>query len=193
MITYWFFRYLETERLYTPEEVLMTMVPAVLVLAFGYFAGGTLGDFFFKRTERGRIFVSIVGVLVGGVLLVFTINIPIENQSLFLLFLLLSIIFIPFASPNVISTLYDITLPEVRSTALAGQYFIENRGAALAPLLAGFIARGSSLQVAILAVCTSAWALRTVFPALTAYFVPQDVRTLREQMSVRAELERQAS
>ena len=28
MITYWFFRYLETERLYTPEEVLMTM-PAV--------------------------------------------------------------------------------------------------------------------------------------------------------------------
>ena len=193
MITYWFFRYLETERLYTPEEVLMTMVPAVLVLAFGYFAGGTLGDFFFKRTERGRVFVSIVGVLVGAVLHVFTINIPIENQSLVLLFLFLTIILISFASPNLISTVYDITLPEVRITALAVQYSIENGGSALAPLLAGFIARESLLQVAILAVCTSAWALSTVFLALTAYFVPQDIQTLREQMGVRAELERQAS
>ena len=171
----------------------MTMVPAVLVLAFGYFVGGALGDFFFKRTPRGWVFVSIVGVLVGAVLLVFTINIPIENKSLFLLFLLLTIIFVYFASPNLISTVYEITLSEVRSTALAVQYFIEKGGAALAHLLAGFIARESSLQVAILAVCTSAWALGTVFLALTAYFVPQDCRTLREQMSVRAELERQAS
>ena len=174
-------------------EVLMTMVPAVLVLISGYFAGGALGDFFFKRTPHGRVLVSIVGVLVGAVLLVFPINIPIENQSLFLMFLLLTVIFIPYTSPKVISTVYDITLPEVRSTALAIQYFIENVGAALAPLLAGFISRESSLQVAILIVCTSAWALGTVFLALTAYFVPQDIRTLRKQMSARAELDRQAS
>lgn len=29
--------------------------------------------------------------------------------------------------------------------------------------------------------------------ALTAYFVPQDIRTLREQMTARAELDRQTS
>jgi hypothetical protein len=43
--------------------------------------------------------------------------------------------FIPFASPNVTSIVNDITLPEMRSTALAIQYFIESSGAALAPLL----------------------------------------------------------
>jgi len=171
----------------------MTMVPAILVLAFGYFVGGTLGDFFFKRTSRGRVLVAMVGSLAGAVLLFFAINIPVENHSLFLFLLLLAVIFIPFASPDVISTEYDITLPEVRSTALAVQYFIENGGAALAPLLAGFIARKSSLQIAILLVWTSAWALGTGFLALTTYFVPQDIRILRKQMSALAEIDRQAS
>jgi hypothetical protein len=169
------------------------MVPAILVLAFGYFVSGALGDFFFKRTPRGRVLVAMVETLAGAVLPFFAINIPIENHSLFLLFLLLAVIFIPFASPNVISTVFDITLPEVRSIALAVQYFIEDGGAAFAPLLAGFIARESSLQLAILLVCTSAWALGTGFLAFTAYFVPQDIRTLRKQMSARAEIDRQAS
>jgi MFS family permease len=105
---------------------------------------------------------------------------------------MLTSIFIPFSSPNVISTVYDITLPEVRSTALAIQYFIENGGAALAPLLAGIIAKTASLQVAILTICVSAWALGAIFLSLTAYLVPKDIETLRSQMRERAELERQA-
>ena len=52
--TYWFFRYLETERGYSSDAVLLTMVVAVLVLALGYFVGGAVGDFFFQRTRRGR-------------------------------------------------------------------------------------------------------------------------------------------
>ena len=61
--------------------------------------------------------------------------------------LMLTALFIPFASPNVISTVYDITLPEVRSTALSIQYFIEDVGAALAPLMAGIIAADSPIIV----------------------------------------------
>jgi hypothetical protein len=38
-----------------------------------------------------------------------------------------------FSGPNVAATIYDITLPEVRSSALAVQYFIESFGAAFAP------------------------------------------------------------
>jgi MFS family permease len=192
VITYWFFRYLETERNYSSQAVFLTMAPAIIVLSCGYFVGGLLGDYFFKRTPRGRILVSVVGVLTGAVMLTLTMNVPVGNQGLFLAMLMMTAIFIPFASPNVISTVYDITLPEVRSTALAIQYFIENGGAALAPLLGGFIAKYSSLHVAILVICVTAWLMGAIILAFTAYFVPQDIRTLRQQMQERAELERQS-
>jgi MFS family permease len=191
VITYWFFRYLETERNYTSTQVLATMAPAILVLAAGYFIGGALGDMLFKRTPRGRVLVSMAAVLLGAVFFTLTMNVPVENQGLFLVLMLCTALFIPFASPNVISTVYDITLPEVRSTAMSIQYFIESSGAALAPLLAGFIARGSgSLGTAILIICVSAWLLGSIFLALTAYLVPEDIHTLRAQMHDRAEQER---
>jgi len=119
--------------------------------------------------------------------------VPIDNHSFFLVMLMATALFIPFASPNVISTVYDITLPEVRSTALAIQYFIENAGAALAPLIAGFIARDTSLGQAILVICVSAWILGSILLAFTAYFVPQDIETLRQQLRERAALEQSRS
>ncbi len=192
VITYWFFRYLETERFYTENAVLMTMAPAVLVLALGYFVGGSLGDFFFKRTPRGRLVVSTAAVLMGAILLFLTMSIPLDNQALFLIMLLATALFIPFASPNVISSVYDITLPEVRSTALAVQYFIENAGAALAPLLAGLIAVRSSLHDAILIICIAAWVIDSILFAVATYLVPEDIKTLRTQLAERAEQEKAA-
>ena len=189
VITYWFFRYLETERGYSGESVFMTMAPAVLVLASGYFVGGMIGDFVFKRTPRGRALTAMVGVITGAVLLLITMNIPAGNQTSFLIMLMVTALFIPFAAPNVTSTVYDITLPEVRSTAMAIQYFIESSGAALAPLLAGIVAKSYSLHVAILFICVSTWILGSVFLAFTAYFVPRDIATLRSQMSERAKIE----
>ncbi|MEE8568157.1 MAG: MFS transporter [Anaerolineales bacterium] len=192
VITYWFFRYLETERYYSQDEVLMTMVPTVMILAAGYFVGGMIGDFFFKRTSRGRVLVAMVAVLVGAILLTFTMSVPVQNQTQFMVMLIITALFIPFASPNVISTVYDITLPEVRSTALAIQYFIENAGAALAPFLAGLIAVRSSLHQAILIICVSAWVICSLLLAVTAYLVPQDIQRLRRQLRERAQAERAA-
>jgi len=191
VITYWFFRYLEEERKYDETSVLFTMGSAVLVLAAGYFVGGALGDYFFRRTPRGRLLVSMVGVLMGAIFLILAINVPIENQILFLIYLCLTAIFMPIASANVIATVYDITLPEVRSTALSIQYFIENGGAALAPLLAGMIAVRSSLENAILIICVSAWVLGSLILGITAYFVPEDIKVLRDQLAERAQHERE--
>jgi len=136
------------------------------------------------------VLVAMVGVLTGAILLFLLMNVPIENQGLFFVMLLLTAIFIPFASANVISTVYDITLPEVRSTALAVQYFIEGSGAALAPLMAGIIAVRSSLHDAILIICVTTWLIGAGFLALTAYLVPRDIKVLRDQMRERAEFER---
>ena len=91
--------------------------------------------------------------------------------------------------------MYDITLPEVRSTALAIQYFIENVGAALAPLLAGYLVAKMfyDLQSAILLICTTAWVLGAIFLALTAWLVPADIAVLRGQLRLRAAAELEKS
>ncbi len=193
VITFWFFRYLETERGYTADQVLVTMVVAVLVLAAGYFVGGAVGDWLFKRTLRGRLLASAAGVFLGALLLWFTLNIPNQQQTFFLMMLSLTALFIPFASPNVLSTIYDITLPEVRSTVMAVESFIENLGAAAAPLVAGIIAVSSSLGNAILLICISTWLLCGVFLIAATYLIPRDIETLRAQLRERAGQEQQAA
>ncbi|MBN1963339.1 MAG: MFS transporter, partial [Anaerolineae bacterium] len=188
VITAWFFYYLEEDRAYSSDSVLVTMSIAVLVLAGGYFLGGAAGDFFFKRTPRGRLLVCLVGVISGAMFLALTINVPVAEQGLFLLLLCATALFIPFCSPNVIATVYDITEPEVRSTALAVQYFIENSGAALAPLLTGLLVReaGLTLGNAILVICFTAWMISAVFVLLAFLIVPRDIAALRETMRARA-------
>lgn len=186
VITYWFFRYLQVERHYSEGAILQTMVVAVLVLAAGYPVGGALGDFFFKRTPRGRVLVATTGVLMGALMLTLTMSVPLDNQLLFMVLLAITAIFIPMAAPNVVSTVYDITLPEVRSTALAVQYFIESAGAALAPWIAGAIAVKSSLHDAILIICVSTWILCGLFFSTASFLVPKDIAVLRGQLRERA-------
>jgi MFS family permease len=193
VITFWFFAYLELERGYDEMQILLTMAPAVLVLSAGYVVGGSLGDRAFRRTPRGRLLVSTAGVLLGALFLTATLTVPIDQPGLFLALLLVTALFVPFASPNVVSSVYDIALPEVRSTALSVQSFVEEGGAAVAPFLAGWLADQSSLQTSILTICVSAWLISSVFLAFAARAIPRDIDTLRSQLRERAEVERAAS
>ena len=190
VITFWFFRYLEAERGYGSGEVLITMVLAVLVLAAGYPLGGALGDHFFRRSLRGRLLVSAAGAITGAVLLAVTLSLPAGEKVLFGLMMCLTAIFMPFAAPNVASSIFDVTLPEVRSTAYAVQSFCELVGSSTAPLLAGMIAVRASLGQAILYICVSTWAVCFVFLVLAALAVPRDIAALRKELQGRAELER---
>ena len=187
VITYYFFDYLEKERNYDSQSILFTMAPIVLVLAGGYFLGGSLGDVAFKRTNRGRILISSTGVLMGALFLFLAVNTPIESRTAFFILMLLTAVFMPLSSPNVVATVYDVTVPEVRSTAQATEYFIENAGAAFAPLLAGIIADASDLRTAILTICITAWLLCFFLYLGALFFVDRDVKALRAQMAERAD------
>jgi len=189
VITYWFFRYLETERNYSSDQVFSTMAMAIIFLSAGYFVGGSLGDWLFRRTPRGRLLVAMTAVLLGAVLMTITLQVPIESTGVFLVLLSLTALFIPFASPNVLTTVQDISLPEVRSTALSIFYLIDNGGAALAPFLAGLIAVRASLGTAILSISVGAWLLTALLLAAAARVVPHDVEVLRAQMAQRAAAE----
>ncbi len=186
VIVYWVFRYLETERGYDADAILVTMSLAIVAMASGYFAGGAIGDALFKRRRQGRILVAMIGVILGAVFLALALNVPLENQALFSLLLVAAAFLMPFSSPNVISSVYDITLPEVRSTALAVQYALESAGAALAPALAGLVAVNASLKVAILGISVSAWVLCALFLAGVAWLIPADIDSLRREMRHRA-------
>ncbi|MEW6179763.1 MAG: MFS transporter [Chloroflexota bacterium] len=192
VITFWFFRYLETERGFDSNQVLITMIIAVLFLSAGYPIGGALGDFLFKKNLRGRLIVSAFGVITGALLLWFSLSIPENNVVFFTISMAITAVFIPFASPNVLSTVYDVTLPEVRSTANSIQNLIEQGGSAVAPALAGLIAVNSSLKDAILIICVGAWVLCFLFFLGAIYLLPRDIQDLRNQLALRAEKEKQS-
>jgi len=186
VITYWFFTYLEEERGYDQNSILFTMAPVILILAGGYFLGGALGDMVFKRTNKGRIIVSSIGVLLGAVFLYFAVTTPIEAKNQFFVLMCLTAVFMPLSSANVIATVYDVTVPEVRSTAQAVEYFFENGGAAFAPLLAGIIADATNLKTAIIVICISAWTLCFFFYLGALFTINKDTNELRAQMAERA-------
>ena len=186
VITYFFFAYLERERGYDANSILFTMAPVILILASGYFVGGALGDAAFKRTNKGRIIVSSIGVLMGAIFIYLALNSPIEARNQFFVFMCLTAIFMPLSSANVIATVYDVTVPEVRSTAQATEYFVENAGAAFAPILTGLIADAIDLKTAILLICTVAWGLCFFFYLGAIFTIDKDTKDLRHQMAERA-------
>ena len=118
-----------------------------------------------------------------------TLHLPIGGHVAFGIMLGATAIFIPLASPNVLSSFYDVTEPEIRATTNAIQSFIENVGSALAPLLAGFIADRSSLGNSILLICSVAWGLCFVFFIFVGRFIPRDIAGLKAKLGDRARVE----
>jgi MFS family permease len=186
VITFFFFGYLQVERGYTNDEVLATMGPVIIIMAAGYFVGGFLGDWLFKRTRKGRIIVSSAGVILGAIFLLLAILTPIEAKTTFFILMALTALFMPFSSPNVVSTVFDITTPDIRSTAQSVEYFVENIGAVVAPVIAGAIAVATSKQFAIISVCTVAWVLCFFIYLGALFFVDGDIKSLRDEMAARA-------
>ncbi|MGB2962631.1 MAG: MFS transporter [Anaerolineales bacterium] len=187
VITFWSFRYLETERGYSAQTISSIMIPAVLLIGAGYFFGGLLGDAAYARNPRGRLYVSILGVLFGALFLTFSLSIPAVNVNLFRIFLSITCFFIPLASPNITSTVYDVVLPEVRSTATSIQYFLGNLSSAFAPLLAGAIGQHYSLEAALLSISLSAWLLTSLILGLSAFHLPADMIVMQQSLLRRVE------
>ena len=186
VLTFWFFRYLETERGYSSGQAMITMIVAIATLSAGYYLGGYLGDMLFRRLKQGRIIVSALGVLAGAVFLYAAMVIPTEQVALFMVLLGLAGITMSMPSPNVTALTFEITVPEVRSTAQSIQKLVEDGGSAVSPFLAGLIATRYSLHLAILVICIATWLLCAVFFAAMVRTVPHDIDVLRKTMRERA-------
>ncbi len=186
VITYYIFGYLEKERGYDSTTTLLIMAPAILLMAAGYPAGGWLGDKLFKKTKRGRLIASEIGIVLGMVGLFLALNTPNSQVLVFGILMGITAFFMPFASPNIISTMYDVTLPEVRSSAQSIESLIETAGAWTAPIIAGLIADAFSVGFSIKLICTVAWGLCVIFMIFAIFFIPKDIASLHKQLEARA-------
>jgi MFS family permease len=186
VITYYIFGYLEKERGYDSTTTLLIMAPAILLMAAGYPAGGWLGDKLFKHNKGGRLIASEIGVIVGMIGLFFALNTANNQVLLFGILMGITAFFMPFASPNIISTMYDVTLPEVRSSAQSIESLIETAGAWTAPILAGLIADAFTVGFSIKLICTVAWGLCVIFMLFAIFFIPKDIENLHKELEARA-------
>jgi hypothetical protein len=123
----------------------------------------------------------------GAVFLYFAITTPADNRTQFFILMCLTAIFMPLSSPNVIATVYDVTVPEVRSTTQAVEYFVENTAAAFAPLITGELAASAlGLSNTIILLCVGAWLLCFLFYLGALFTIDKDINALRAQMAQRA-------
>lgn len=186
VITFWSFRYLEVERNYTPETISSIMVPAVLMIGAGYFLGGVFGDLAYKKYKTGRLIVSVAGIILGAIFLTITLAMPLEKVFAFRILLSITCFFIPLASPNIATSVYDVVLPEVRSSATSIQYFLGNLGSAFAPLLAGAISEISSLHTALLTISLSAWLITAAILGIGIFYFRNDMEKMHSILKDRA-------
>ncbi len=188
VITFWFFSYLERERGFESGVIFPIMAASVLMMSIGAIVAGSLGDRFSQRTRRGRLLVAAVGIGLATVLLPITLLLPPDTSPLvFGMFLAVTAFFVLFSGPNVIATIHEVAPPEVRSSALSVQYFVENIGAAGAPWLVGLISTQLGLSRAILIVAGVTYVLCLLCMLLATRTVAEDVEALRGEMRVRTD------
>ena len=130
VITFWFFRYLETERNFSTGQVTITMIIAVIALAAGYPIGGALGDALFKKNIRGRLIVASFGVIAGELMLWLSLSIPHPNIMLFTISMSITAIFIPSARRTSYRQCMTLPYPK-QSNCQCNQNLVEQGGSAL--------------------------------------------------------------
>ena len=189
VIIYFFFDFLGRERGYSEQSVLLTLAPLVLFMAVGTFLGGWLGDRLFARNRKGRIIVIVVTILIGIVFLWAAMSIPVENKVMFFILMAITAFVMPMAGSNITSTISDVIVPEVRSSAHAVLNFIGDSGGAFAPIAAGIVADSFNMGTAILWVGGIAWLITALIYGGLLFFFENDFDHLRSTMIERAALQ----
>jgi MFS family permease len=186
-INSWYFRYLETEGGLSAAQTTMVMGVFAIVVAAGTFVAGALGDWAFKRNPRGRLLVAVGGMALLTLFFTTALRISPSNFGLFFGLQTIGAFFWSFEWPNAVSTIQDIVEPEIRSTAHAVIGVAETLGSALAPLVAGLIAVGATLQKALLTITSLGWLAGILLLGIVMIFLPKEVMALRNLMKQRVE------
>ncbi len=191
----WAIFYLTTKVDGTDAELIVT---TIYILAGsgalpGAIIGGRLGDKYFKSGKlKGRVVVSLIGLIVGISLLIAFYLIPFFTEStlqivfswiFFVIIGYLGFFFVAFSSGNQFAIYSEVSLPEVRSTANAMNGLMMNLGGIIGNLLiSSMIERNMSLLPFAIFVVLIIWLSGSLFWIIPYYYYPKELKECRDTL-----------
>jgi len=170
-------------------DVYLSFLPTIFGITLGYPVGGILGDILFKYSKKGRLYPSLVGLLMACLCLYFALKVPSIQIQGFLLCILLMGFFMAFPWANMFAAVMDITLPELRGSAFAFALLFQAVSSLVSPIILTYVQGLVGLSNAVLWICIGAWVISIIIIILLFFFIPQDVEQLRRHMAYRSYLE----
>ncbi len=186
---FWIHRYL-THAWGLPELIInLSLLPAILTLAAGYFLGGFLGDLLFTRWRTGRIWVLMIGLVLPAVFFYFSMQTSGSLNTGFIALMTIMGLFTSFTWPNIIAAIFDVTLPEIRATAVGFMLMLQAFGLIFSSNIVSFLQTRIELDQAIISVALSGWLISLPIAAALLISIPRGIEKLRRHMAYRSHLE----
>jgi MFS transporter, Spinster family, sphingosine-1-phosphate transporter len=171
------------------SDIYLSFIPTFFGITLGYPVGGILGDILFKYSKKGRLYPSLVGLLMACICLYLVLRVPSIQMQGFLLCILLMGFFMAFPWGNMFAAVMDITLPELRGSAFALVLFFQAVSSLISPSILNYVQGLVGLGNAILWICLGAWGISIIILILLIFSIPRDVEQLRRHMAYRSHLE----
>jgi len=145
-LAYWIPAFLERVRHVPEKSATFSFGIIVVITGFvGTFAGGWLGDFFARYTQRAYLWISAVATLAAGPFAWLALTVAAPHTYLVCMVIAQLLMFLSTGPIN--ATIVNIVRPTQRSSANAlGVFSIHLLGDVPAPLLIGLISTHSSLE-----------------------------------------------
>jgi len=191
----WAIFYLNTKINGTDAELIVT---TIYILAgsgalLGSIIGGRLGDRYFRSGKlKGRVIVSLIGLIVGISLLMAFYLIPFYTETtlqivfswiFFVIIGYLGFFFVAFSSGNQFAIYSEVSLPEVRSTANAMNGLMVNLGGIIGNLLiSSMIERNMSLLPFAIFIVLIIWLSGSLFWIIPYFYYPKELKKCRDTL-----------
>ncbi len=181
--------YLNTIQNLEAGDIYVILLPTLLGITLGYPLGGILGDILFRYRRNGRIYVFLLGLVMPSFCLNFAFRSTNVLQSMFSLCLMGMGFFMAFTWPNLIASVLDITLPELRASAIAIIFLLRAIGIIISPRILSMLGAQVGIQDALMWICIGSWGVCLIFCYGLLFFIPQEMEQLRRHMAYRSHLE----
>jgi fucose permease len=131
----------------------------------------------------------MAGIVFSIISLIFVYFFRSSSSELLLLSLVALGLFFSFSWPNLIASILDITLPELRASAAGIFLFFQAMGAFVSPFIVAIINRMIGLIGSITWVCIAAWGICLILFFSLTRSIPNDIEQFRKHMAYRSFLE----
>ncbi|MBY8992025.1 MAG: MFS transporter [Candidatus Lokiarchaeota archaeon] len=168
VISYWAIFHLSL-RLGSKSSAILLYTIAGVGALLGAVMGGMLGDILSKRSKEGRIYVSIIGVILGASLLLLFYSYP------FILFGMFGYFFVFFSTGNQFALCVDVVSPNLKSTVNGLNGIMINLGGIVGNTLISSLIHGNIGMISIsITVVLSIWLAGSVFWILPYFYYKKE-------------------